>query len=77
MKTKLSNAIREARQFRGLSQAQISEMTGIPQNRISDYETARHEPTEETIIKLEEALDVIFNIHFTDEQGIDHFSIRT
>jgi len=44
--------IKELREERGLSQAQLAEAIGLNQRRISDYETGRVEPNIKTIKEL-------------------------
>ena len=41
----LKNSLREARRQRGLSQAQLAEMTGVSRNTISSIETGQFNPT--------------------------------
>ena len=47
--------IREVRQRAGLSQRQMSRLTGITESRISDYENGRHQPSASMLQRLVEA----------------------
>ena len=50
-------ALRRAREDRGLTQTEVSELSGIPQTTLSTYETGRSEPT----IKVMRALAVVYD----------------
>ncbi len=51
--------VREARKQRGLTQQQLSELSGVDQTTISDLETGRHtNPRLDTIKALAEALGI-------------------
>ena len=56
----LKNSLREARRQRGLSQAQIAEMTGVSRNTISSIETGQFNPTAKLALILCIALDKKF-----------------
>ena len=43
--TPLANRLRELREAAGLKGAQLAVQLGTGQNRVSDWETGRHEPT--------------------------------
>ena len=53
----LKNSLREARRQRGLSQAQLAEMTGVSRNTISSIETGQFNPTAKLALILCIALD--------------------
>lgn len=50
--------LKEIRIQKGLSQKEVSELTGISQNYISELESGRHEATEYIIIKLCKGLKI-------------------
>lgn len=56
----LKNSLREARRQRGLSQAQLAEMTGVSRNTISSIETGQFSPTAKLALILCIALDKKF-----------------
>lgn len=56
----LKNSLREARRQRGLSQAQLAEMTGVSRNTISSIETGQFNPTTKLALILCIALDKKF-----------------
>ena len=56
----LKNSLREARRQRGLSQAQLAEMTGVSRNPISSIETGQFNPTAKLALILCIALDKKF-----------------
>ena len=56
----LKNSLREARRQRGLSQAQLAEMTGVSRNTISSIETGQFNPTAKLALILSIALDKKF-----------------
>lgn len=56
----LKNSLRTARKERGLSQAQLAEMTGVSRNTISSIETGQFNPTAKLALVLCIALDKKF-----------------
>jgi transcriptional regulator with XRE-family HTH domain len=50
--------LRAQRLAGGLSQSQLSELTGLPKPRLSQYENDHLRPSLETLAKLAEALDI-------------------
>lgn len=56
----LKNSLREARNQRGLSQAQLAELTGVSRNTISSIETGQFSPTAKLALILCIALDKKF-----------------
>lgn len=56
----LKNSLREARRQRGLSQAQLAEMTAVSRNTISSIETGQFNPTAKLALILCIALDKKF-----------------
>lgn len=49
--------IRQYREGLGWSQSRLAEEMGVPQQRITEWETGKREPLAQTIIKLAEALN--------------------
>lgn len=61
-----------------LSQKQLSELTGIPQGNISRIEKGLYNPTEETLRKIAEALDILHDKgNETIENGQNQFDNLT
>lgn len=56
----LKNSLKEARNQRGLSQAQLAEMVGVSRNTISSIETGQFSPTAKLALTLCIALDKKF-----------------
>lgn len=56
----LKNSLRAVRKERGLSQAQLAEMTGVSRNTISSIETGQFNPTAKLALVLCIALDKKF-----------------
>lgn len=56
----LKNSLKAARKERGLSQAQLAEMTGVSRNTISSIETGQFNPTAKLALVLCIALDKKF-----------------
>lgn len=56
----LKNSLRAARKERGLSQAQLAEMTGVSRNTISSIETGQFNPTAKLALVFCIALDKKF-----------------
>lgn len=56
----LKNSLRAARKERGLSQAELAEMTGVSRNTISSIETGQFNPTAKLALVLCIALDKKF-----------------
>lgn len=53
-----ASSIRTARKAKGLSRSRLSELTGIHDRQLSDYERGRYQPTGERLAKLAQVLDV-------------------
>ncbi|MCM1370755.1 MAG: helix-turn-helix domain-containing protein [Clostridium sp.] len=58
----IGKILKTMRKLKGMTQTNLSNMTGIPQNTISQYETGRIEPTFEIITKISNACE--FEIEF-------------
>lgn len=54
--------ISDIRKEKNITQKHLSDLTGIPQNKISNYENLRIFPTLDTLVKLTSALDVELSI---------------
>lgn len=54
--TFVSKRIREARETAGLTQAELSQQSGLPQSHISRLEHGKHSPTAKTLEKIATAL---------------------
>lgn len=53
-----ASSIRAARKAKGLSRRRLSELTGIHDRQLSDYERGRYRPTGERLEKLAQVLNV-------------------
>jgi DNA-binding XRE family transcriptional regulator len=53
---RISKRIREAREAAGLTQAELSQQSGLPQSHISRLEQGKHSPTAKTLEKIATAL---------------------
>lgn len=51
------NRIREVRKSRGLTMKALGKMVGCSESTISVYETGKHEPDNQMLLKLSEVLD--------------------
>ena len=51
------NRIREVRKSRGLTMKELGKMVGCSESTISVYETGKHEPDNQMLLKLSEVLD--------------------
>ena len=54
----IANALREARQEKGLSQRALSSITGLPQSHLSKIERGETNLTTKSLIELARALDL-------------------
>ncbi len=52
----ISHRIREAREAAGLTQAELSQQSGLPQSHLSRLEQGKHSPTAKTLEKIATAL---------------------
>lgn len=64
VKTAFADAIVEARQSLGLTQKQLSELSGIDQADISKLEKGDRNPTVKLLQKLAKAMDMSLEIRF-------------
>lgn len=63
---KIGKALKKARKQKNISQKELSKLTGIHSQNISDYETDKHKPSWSSLEKIEKALNtslfvIIFN----------------
>lgn len=58
LKLEIVGKLMAARDRKGLSQRDLSEITGVPQKTISRIESGKDVPKLQTLIKLSEALDL-------------------
>lgn len=67
----MENRIRECRHVAGLSQKELSKLTGVSEHAISHYETGIRIPSLEMWEKLTEALNVVpaYLFGWSDEKG--------
>ncbi len=61
MKSRIKPSVREAREARGLTQAQLSERCGVPQSTISEVERGQN-VTLATLAQIGAALGVEFRV---------------
>ena len=54
----MKNRIRELRKQRGLTMKQLGIMLGLAESTVSQYETGKRSPDNETLLKLGEIFDV-------------------
>lgn len=54
----MKNRIRELRKQRGLTMKQLGSMLGLAESTVSQYETGKRQPDNETLLKLGEIFDV-------------------
>lgn len=54
----MKNRIRELRKQRGLTMKQLGAMLGLAESTVSQYETSKRQPDNETLLKLGEIFDV-------------------
>lgn len=60
-------ALRAVRQARGMSQADLSKATGIPQSHVCNIEAGKVNPTIKTLNRLAEALKTSVKIRMEDK----------
>lgn len=54
----MQNRIRELRKSRNMTMKQLGEVVGVAESTISQYETGKRQPDNETVLKLGEFFDV-------------------
>lgn len=69
----IGEVISRARYEKGLTQAELSEKTGISRSYISDVESGRYTPSVRTLTKLATFLEIDLNflLGMTEKQGIN------
>lgn len=65
----IGDRIQKCRRVAGLTQRQLSEMTGISQNHISRLERGIHIPHFDVIVKIAKALDISIDVLVEDLSG--------
>lgn len=53
----MKNCIREIRRQRGITMKQLGKMVGVAESTISQYETGKRQPDNETLLRIGEALN--------------------
>lgn len=59
----IREALREARLTRGLTQADVTKLTGLAQSHLSSLETGAWAPNWETLVRWVAALDAHLHVH--------------
>ena len=54
----MQNRIRELRKAKGMTMKQLGEVLGIAESTVSQYETGKRQPDNETLLRLGEFFDV-------------------
>ena len=57
----MRNRIREIRKKQGISQSKLAQLTGIPTSTLSEFENGLHDPNEDRLRKIAQALNVSLN----------------
>lgn len=57
----MRNRIREIRKKQGISQSKLAQLTGIPTSTLSEFENGLHDPGEDRLRKIAQALNVSLN----------------
>lgn len=68
--------IRQIRKARGLTQKQLADMIDVSESIISQYENGRKSPSNETLLKLGEALDCSVS-DILDDRKAFNFALST
>jgi putative transcriptional regulator len=58
MRKRVANRVRELRENRGMTQAQLAELVGIARQSVISIEKGRYLPTIETALRISKVLDV-------------------
>jgi len=67
LQQEVGSALRAVRQARGMSQADLSKATGIPQSHVCNIENGTENPTIKTLNRLAEALKTSVKIRMEDK----------
>ena len=73
---RMKTNIRQIRKARGLTQKQLADMIDVSESIISQYENERKSPSNETLLKLGEALDCSVSDILDDRKAFD-FALST
>jgi XRE family transcriptional regulator, regulator of sulfur utilization len=65
---RVANQLLGLRRHRGLTQVELSEVTGVPQSEISRVERGVGNPTEQTMMRLAHALDAHWELVPNEQQ---------
>ena len=73
---RMKTNIRQIRKARGLTQKQLADMIDVSESIISQYENGRKSPSNETLLKLGEALDCSVS-DILDDRKAFNFALST
>ena len=73
---RMKTNIRQIRKARGLTQKELADMIDVSESIISQYENERKSPSNETLLKLGEALDCSVSDILDDRKAFD-FALST
>ena len=73
---RMKTNIRQIRKARGLTQKQLADMIDVSESIISQYENGRKSPSNETLLKLGEALDCSVSDILDDRKALN-FALST
>ena len=68
--------IKQIRKARGLTQAQLAKLIDVSESMVSQYESGKKSPSNETLLKLGEALDCSVSDILDDRKAFD-FALST
>ena len=71
---KIASRIIDLRIQAGLTRYSLSQMTGIPQSQLQEYETGKTTPTIRLLTKITNALGCTLSEFFSDDQSILYLS---
>lgn len=74
--TRVKMNIRQIRLARGMTQKQLAELVDVSESMISQYESGKKSPSNETLLKLGEALDCSVSDILDDRKAFD-FALST
>lgn len=64
----IGKILKTMRKIKGLTQNELSKITGIPQNTISEYETEKFQPNYKTVEKISKCCG--FKIEFVNNDTV-------
>ena len=74
MSTQFGNTLRELRNKKGYTQAQVAKLLGIDRTTFTKYETGKSEPDFDMLKKIGEIFDVDCNTLLNDERSTAPFN---